>query len=228
MQRFAVIGLGRFGQQLARSLSSDGSDVIAIDASAKSVDQVCDEVALAVCLDATDEEALKAQGVADVDAAIVGIGEDFEATILTVAALRSLDVTPIYARAETDIQARILTRVGATGTVNPERESALRWAHRLSLPDLQQYVDLGESHAMIYTAAPGSFHNKTLAELALREKYGVNLVAIERRVTIKTKSEGSSTTKPVISVPTAATAILPDDVLILVGSNESLASFGKS
>lgn len=222
MQRFAVIGLGRFGQQLARTLTAGGVEVMAIDCAAELVEAVRDEVTLAVRLDSTDEEALEAQGIGQVDAAIVGIGEDFEATVLTVAVLKALDVPRIFARAENDIQARILARVGADDIVNPERESALRWAHRLTLPNLRQYIDLGQDHAIVYVTAPPLFHHKTLVELALRARHGVNLVAIKREVSVETDS-AAPTTAPVISVPRADTTILPDDVLILVGSNEALA-----
>ena len=223
MQRFAVIGLGRFGQQLARALTATGVEVVAIDCAAELVEALRDEVTLAVRLDSTDEEALAAQGISDVDAAIVGIGEDFEATVLTVAVLKSLNVRRIYARAENEIQGRILSRVGADDIVNPERESALRWAHRLTLPNLRQYIDLGEDHAITYIIAPSAFHGRTLAELALRARHGVNLVAIKREVSVQTESQTGPTTKPVVTVPLADTTILPDDVLILVGSNEALA-----
>ena len=207
MQRFAVIGLGRFGQRLARALTAGGAEVIAIDRSQGPVEALRDQVTLAVRLDAV----------------IVGIGEAFEAATLTVAVLKSLGVPKIFARAETEIQGQILTRVGADAIVNPEHESALRWAHRLMLPNLREYVELGEEHAMIYTAAPAAFCHKTPAELQLRRKHGVNLVAIKREVRVKTESADEAKTSPVIAVPQADTTILPDDVLILVGSNEALS-----
>jgi len=119
MQRFAVIGLGRFGQRLARALTADGAEVIAIDREVDLVEEVRDEVTLAVRLDSTDEEALKAQGIAEVDAVIVGIGEQFEAAALTVAVLQSLGVPRIYARAETTVQARILTASALTRSSTP-------------------------------------------------------------------------------------------------------------
>ncbi|MCH7812980.1 MAG: TrkA family potassium uptake protein [Planctomycetes bacterium] len=228
MQRFAVIGLGRFGQRLARALTATGgAEVIAIDREAKPVEAIRDEVALAVRLDGTDEDALRAQGVADVDAAIVGIGEGFEAAALTVAVLHSLGVARIYARAETDIQGQILTRVGADEIVNPEHESALRWAHRLMLPNLRQYVELGQDHAMVYSTAPAAFCHKTLADLQLRRKHGVNLVAIQRHVTVQTEDSPKPVTSSLIVVPQADTTILPDDVLILVGSNEALSQLSR-
>ncbi len=223
MQRFAVIGLGRFGEQLARALAASGVEVVAIDRAARLAEALRDEVTLAVCLDSTDAEALKAQGIGDVDAAIVGIGEDFEATVLTVAVLKSLEVRRVFARAENEIQARILTRVGADDIVNPERESALRWSHRLTLPNLRQYIDLGEDHAIIYVNAPSAFHGQTLAELALRARHGVNMVAIKREHAGPTDPDTPKAKEPLVTVPMADTTILPDDILILVGPNEALA-----
>jgi len=223
MQRFAVIGLGRFGQRLAQALTADGAEVIGIDCQRKPVEAIRDRVTLAVCLDSTDEEALRAQGICDVDAAIVAIGEGFEAAALTVAVLKSLAVPRIYARAETVIQGQILTRVGADAIVNPQHESALRWAHRLMLPNLQDYVELGEEHALISVTAPAAFAHQSPAELKLRRTYGINLVAIRRMVSVKSESGGAEVTSAVTTVPDADTTILPDDVLILVGSNEALA-----
>ncbi|MFQ5489998.1 MAG: potassium channel family protein [Phycisphaerae bacterium] len=223
MPRFAVIGLGRYGQHLAKALMAAGSEVIAIDRQGKHVEALRDEVTLAVRLDSTDADALKTQGLSEVDAAVVGIGTDFESAVLTVAVLKDLGVQRIYARAESDIQARIMTTTGADATVNPEKESALRWAHRLTLPNLQQYVDLGESHALVYIKAPPKLCHKTLAELNLRAQYGVNLVAIKREVAVSTEAEPHAKPTPVISVPEAGTTILPQDVLVVVGSNEALA-----
>ena len=223
MARFAVIGLGRFGEHLARALTANGAEVVAIDRARALVERIRDEVTLAVRLDSTDAEALRAQGVDQVDAAIVGIGEDFEAAALTVATLKELGVARIYARAETDIQGRIMTKVGADAVVRPHGESALRWAHRLMLPNLQQYVELGEGYSLIYAAAPSAFHNKTLLELRLRREYGVNLVAVKRAVSVPTGEGEPAVEESVIAVPSADTAILPDDVLILVGSNEALS-----
>ena len=133
MSRFAVIGLGRFGRGLARALTADGAEVIAVDRNPKLVEAVRDEVTVAVRLDSTDAEALRAQGIAEVDLAIVGIGEQFESAALTVAVLRELGVPRIYARAESDIQGQILSRIGAHEIVNPEQESALEPSADLGL-----------------------------------------------------------------------------------------------
>jgi trk system potassium uptake protein len=223
MPRFAIIGLGRFGANLARTLMANGAEVLAVDSRRELVERIRDDVTLAVRLDSTDLEALGAQGVDHVDAAIVGIGEDFEAAALTVATLKDLGVARIYARAETEIQGRILLKVGADALVSPHRESAQRWAHRLMLPNLQQYVELGEDHSIIYATAPAIFHHQTLGDLQLRSRYGVNLVALKRTVPLLGRANQPVGEESVLSVPDADTTILPGDVLILVGANDALA-----
>ena len=223
MRNFAVIGLGRFGQEIARALTASGAEVIAIDRDVKLVERLRDEVTLAVRLDATDEEALRAQGIHEVDAVIVGIGHDFESSALTVATLAGLEVRRIIARAESETQAKILSNIGADEVALPERESAMRWAHRLSLPDLGRYIELGEAHAVIQTAAPRPFHHKTLKELDLRNTFGVNLIAIERRISVQSDPSARAVEQPVVTVPDAETTILPDDMLVVVGSNEALS-----
>jgi len=239
---FAVIGLGRFGQRLAQSLALTDADVIAIDRQARPVEAIRDDVTLAVRLDSTDEEALRAQGVHQVDVAIVGIGDNFESEALTVAILKEFGIKRTIARAENEVQARILTRIGADETVSPERESALRWAHRLMLPSLKQYVELGRGHSIIYLPAPASFHQKTLRELDMRNTYGVNLIAIERvpgpdgkpigdtdpSAGEQATDDASDDAERVWHVPSGKTKILPSDVLILLGSDEALKRLPRS
>ena len=228
MKRFAVIGLGRFGSKLATLLAEAGAEVIAIDRTKKFVDELRDKVTLAVCLDSTDEEALRAQGLDKVDVAIVGIGTDFEANMLTTVILQQLDVPRVISRATTDIRGRILSRIGAQELVNPEKESAERWCHRLLAPEIMERIDLGEGYSIAQIAASSGFHGKTLQELALRKKYRVNVVAI-RRTTTETDGSGRAKTRDfVLSVPMAETVIRPGDILLVIGSDEAIQSLPKT
>lgn len=222
MPKFAVIGLGRFGAQLAETLTQNGAEVIAIDHNREIVESIRDRVALAVRLDSTDIDALRAQGVDQVDAAVVGIGDDFESAVLTVSALKSFGVPRIICRAENEMRSRILAQVGADSTVNPEAESAVRWAHRLMLPDLKDYIELGEGHSIIQIPAPPAFFHKTPAELQIRQTYHLTLVAIKRVVRVQEGSDSRETETHTITIPEPDTKILPTDILVLVGSNESL------
>ncbi len=222
MQRFAIIGLGRFGEHLARALAAAGDEVIAIDHNATHVERIRDDVTLAVRMNATDQAALIAQGIQDVDAAIVTIGEAFESSVLTVVTLKELGVPRIIARAMTDLQAKILRKVGADEIASAEQESALRWAHRLSLPNLSQYVELEADHSLVYISAPEEFVGKSLIELGLRLNYKVNLVAIRREQTTKSAGDEATVARSIV-VPTGDTQIKTGDVLIIVGHNENLS-----
>jgi trk system potassium uptake protein TrkA len=224
MKRFMVIGLGRFGRRLAQALTEAGHEVIAIDKRDELVERVRDEVALAVCLDATDPEALKAQGADDLDAATVCIGEDFESNALATATLKSLGVRLVISRASTEIQRRILSAIGADQVVLPEEEVAERVAAHLANPNVLEHLELAEGHSLIQIRAPGEWIGRTLGEIDLRRKHEVNLVAIKRSIVSRTPEGGESVEQQVVDLPLAHTVIREGDVLVLVGSTESLAS----
>ena len=140
MQRYAVIGLGRFGYRLAELLSAAGQEVVAIDRNKAVVNEIAPLVTRAVCMDASNEEALRAQGIADVDVAIIGIGENFEAAVLATDLLKQLRVPQVLARSTTVTRAKILKRVGADRIVSPERETADRWRDRLLTPNMIEQI----------------------------------------------------------------------------------------
>ena len=225
MERFAVIGLGGFGRRLATLLTESGAEVLAVDRRRDIIEQVRDDVTLAVCLDCTDEDAVKAQGIDKVDVAVVGIGTAFEDSVLTTAILKQLGVPRVISRATTAIRARILTRIGADDIVNPERESADRWRNRLLAPSIMERIELAEGYSLTQIAAPQSFFGKTLDQLDVRKKYEINVVAI-RRTMAETDGEGIRRTRQyIISVPMADTVIEDGDILLLVGSDDAMASF---
>ena len=222
MKRFMVIGMGRFGRRLAQSLTEAGHEVIAIDQREELVERVRDEVALAVCLDATDPEPLKSQGAADVDAAIVTIGEDFESNALATATLKSMGVRLVISRASTEIQRRILAAIGADRVVLPEEEVAERLASQLANPNIVEHLELSAGHSLVQIRAPAEWHGRTLGDIDLRRKYSVNLVAIKRPVKARTAKGEETVEEQVMDLPMAHTIIREGDVLVLVGSTDSL------
>jgi trk system potassium uptake protein len=222
MLRFAVIGLGRFGSRLARNLAAEGAEVIAIDRDRRIVEELRDQVTLAIALDATDEQALRIQGVDQVDCAIVGIGHNFEANALATVLLKSLRIERVISRAGNDMQARILSRIGADAVVKPEDEAADRWSHRLLAPFMIDHVELGEGYALVQIGAPGEWQNKTLSELDLRKRYNVTVVAIKRRIESSTESGAEGIEERVVDLPMPASRLGEDDVLILAGFDSDL------
>jgi trk system potassium uptake protein TrkA len=223
MKRFAVIGLGRFGQKLAIALAMSGAEVIAIDKDRDQIELLADQVSHAVRLDSTDEEALKAQGVDKVDVAIIGIGQStggFEAAILTVVNLRQMGIKQIYARAEDLIAGEVFSKVGATEVIYPEIESAQRWAYKLIAPQIGEKIDFAEGYSLARIKAPPSFDGRTVMDLQLRQKYNVNLVLVKRGENArKIKGEKGK----IINVPMPSTVIYQDDILMVAGSDVDLA-----
>jgi len=225
MERFAVIGLGRFGMRLATTLADAGAEVIAIDRNADIIQQVKDRVTLAVSLDATDEEALRAQGIDKVDVAVVGIGTSFEESVLCTVILKQIGVPRVISRATTSTRAQILSRVGADDIVNPERESADRWRSRLLAPAVLERSVLAEGYSLVQVGAPVSFHDKTLADLAVGTRFKVLVVAIRRTVEETGPDNTPVPRQTVISAPGPASIVHPGDVLVLIGSDEAIENF---
>jgi trk system potassium uptake protein TrkA len=222
MERFAVIGMGRFGQKLSVLLAEAGAEVIAVDRKKELVDEIRDTVTLAVCLDSTDEDAIQAQGIHKVDVAIVGIGSSFEANLLTTVVLKQLGVPRVISRATTDRRGRILSRIGADSVANPELESAERWRSRLLAPQIMERIELEEGYSLTRLAAPEAFFNKTLAELDVRKKHRITVAAIHRSSPDKDGSDSSRPRSRLIKVPMPESKILPGDVLLVIGSDAAV------
>jgi len=224
MRRFAVIGLGRFGQKLAIALAMSGAEVVAVDKQREPVDLIRDQVAHAVRLDSTDMEAMRSQGIDKVDVATVGIGQGtaqgFEAGVLTVVNLRQMGVPQIYARAESLTAGEVFSKIGATEVIYPEIESAQRWAYRLIAPQIDEKIDFAPGYSIARIEAPASFGGRTVMDLQLRQKYSVNLVLIKHNG----EAWGHKTERDaIINVPTPDTVVQEGDILMVAGSDADLA-----
>lgn len=217
MERFAVIGLGRFGSRLAKNLAAAGAEVIAIDKNRTIVEDLRDQVTLAIAMDSTDEQALKVQGIDQVECAIVGIGHDFEANALTTVLLKSLRVKRVISRSGNDMQAQILKRIGADGVVSPEDEAADRWGNRLLTPFLVDHVELAEGYALVQMPVPEAWQGKTLAELELRRRHNITVVAIRRRMPAASETGEDAFVERILDVPAPTSRLGRDDTLVIAG-----------
>jgi len=223
-RRFAVIGLGRFGSTLARGLAAAGQEVVAIDTRQELIEEIQDVVDQAVRLDATDEKALRAQGVDKVDVAVVCIGDNFEANLLAVVLLRNMGVAEVIARATSRTRAQILRLVGATEVVLPEDESAARLAQRLATPNVVDYLSIADGYSVVQLKAPKAFFNRSLDELALRRNLGVTVLAIRRQQQAR---RGQPAGEVILSVPGGDEVIRAGDQLVVVGPDEALAKLPR-
>jgi trk system potassium uptake protein len=178
MKRYLVIGLGNFGHFVAERLHKLGLEVIAIDPRPEAVDAMGPKVTRAVVGDATKKNVLEEVGARDADVAIITTGENLAASILALIALRDLHVKMIYVKVRSDEHARIAEALGAEEVIFPERESAHSLASRMAAGALLQYVQLGPSLSIQEMAVPESWHGKTLRDLELPKKLGVQVVAV--------------------------------------------------
>lgn len=180
MRSYVVIGLGRFGMETAISLTALGCDVLAMDVRSEIVQHVAQDVTHAVVADAQDKEVLKALGVKDFDCAIVAIGDDLAASVLATMNLKELGLPYIVCKAHDETHRRVLEKLGADRVVIPEKENAARLAKSLSSPNVLDYIELSEDYGIVEVPAPGVWQGRSLKELNVRAKLGVNILAVRR------------------------------------------------
>ena len=212
----AVIGLGQFGTQLAVSLAEAGVPVLAINSRMERVESVRSSVARVLCLDSTDEDALAAARIADVGVAVCAIGDDVQASILTVALLRQFGVPRIVGRAVSSLHARILRMVGATDVVNPAQDIATRLAARLLQPGLVDRVPIAAGYSLTEIQAPDWTAGRTLVQLDVRKAFGISILAVKR---------AAPSGEQLIANPGGDTAIAEGDVLVVLGDDAAIRKF---
>lgn len=208
-----VIGLGRFGSSLALELTRRGTEVLAIDNRPKVVQSLAGQITHIATADSTDDEALRQLGVPDFYRAVVGIGTDMEASILTASLLVELEIEDIWAKAISRQHGRILQRVGVHHVVYPEHDMGERVAHLVS-GRMLDYLEVDENFALIKTRPPREFVGQSLGESGLRRKYGVTVVAV--------KSPGEDFT-----YATSETYLSYDDVILVSGKTEQVERFAE-
>ncbi len=206
-----VIGLGRFGSAVARSLVQLGHDVLAVDERTEIVQKFADDFTHVVAADSTDTEALRQVGAEQFDRAVVGIGTDIEASVLTVLSLVELGIEEVWAKAISAKHARILENVGASHVIRPESAMGERVAHMVT-GAMIDYIEFDDGFAIARTRAPQVAWGRTLAESALRGKYAITVVGVKRR------GEDFTYARP-------ETSILSSDELIVSGPTKKVESF---
>lgn len=216
-RQIAVIGLGMFGREVAVSLANMGFSVMAIDSDAELVESIKDDVAQALILDTTNEQALLDAKVDEIEVVVNAIGtQHIENSILTTALLHQLGVAHIVARATTPLHARILRQVGAHEVINPEEDMARKLAHQLARPGLRDILTLAEGFCVAELPVPASFVGKTIAQLDVRKHYSVNVIGIQRL-----DADGGKRHMELSVSPTEDT-FGEGDLLVLIGRDKDL------
>lgn len=222
--RFAVIGVGRYGHTIAKRLAGKGAQVFAFDPSEEKIEKIKDDVAFAVALDATDRRALEAQKITEVDAVVVAIGENFEATILTCVHLMDMGVKRLIARASGLQQRLILEKIGVQEILTPEEEVADAVRETLINPNIVSFLQLPDEHEIAEVIAPRGVIGRTVNDVSFRSRYEMTLITI-KRVYAMTKKGEEHKELHVIGVPKNDTVIQEEDTLVVFGTAKSVERF---
>lgn len=210
-KQFLVIGLGRFGASVARTLSEEGHSVVGIDTSEDRIQRVSEEIADVIKCDATDADLLDTMGVSDYEATIVCIGEKYiQNSILVTLMLKEKGSKKIIAKAGTKTQGRVLSKVGADTIVYPEKDMGERVAKSLISSNIIDFLAVSPDVSIIEIPAPDFVIGKNLAELNLRQKHGINMISIQ------------NAKKEILAPPDVNYRFAKEDILILIGENKKL------
>lgn len=214
MKSYVVVGLGRFGHETARLLCEMGCEVLAIDVRTELVQQIANDVTQAVVADAQDKSVLKALGVQEMDCAVIAIGDDLAASVLATMNMKELGVPLVVCKAHDDTHRRVLEKLGADRVVIPEKEYAARLAQSLASTNILDYIELSPDYGIAEVPAPASWHGKTLRELNVRAKLGLNILAVRRGSGINVS-------------PAADFSVGSGDVVVVLGNSAALEKVQK-
>ncbi|MBE6063668.1 MAG: TrkA family potassium uptake protein [Clostridium butyricum] len=208
-KQFVVIGLGRFGKSLAETVYGLGHDVLAIDKNEERVQDIADYVTHAIQMDATDENVLKTVGIRNFDVVVITIGSDIQASIMTTLLVKEMGVKFIIAKAQNEQHAKVLDKIGADKVILPEKDMGVRVAHNIVSSNILDYIELSSEYSMMEIEALTAWEGKSLKDLELRKKYGVNIVAIKDGNNINIS-------------PNAEDLIRKSDIVVALGSVNDL------
>ncbi|RJP17555.1 MAG: TrkA family potassium uptake protein [Candidatus Abyssobacteria bacterium SURF_5] len=223
MKRFAVLGLGNFGSHLARSLARKGAEVLAVDIDEQAVLNIKDSVTQAVVANASDKKALLSLDIEKFDCVVVSLGEKVDASILIALFLKKVGVKEILVKAISEDHVEALKNVGATIVVFPERDIAEKVADNLITPNLIDFIPVSDGHSIVEIKAPHEFFGRTLADLKLRNRFGVHVLAVRtpEKQEITTRKTGN------VEIPDGDFRIQENQVLIIMGENRNIEKIRK-
>lgn len=214
MKSFAVLGLGRFGKELALQLSRGGAEVLAIDRERKIVDEVADEVTRAVTANLRDKDTLQELGVAECDEVILSVGSDLAASVLAVVNLKALGVKHLICKAYDEVHRDVLLKLGADQVMIPEQEFAAKLAAQMISPRLRDQIQLTEEYVIEEVAVPESWIGKTLGEMNIRSRFDVTVVTVRHG-------------EKVVAAPGAGERLTAGDVVLLLGEKKAMSAVHK-
>ncbi|MCL6457845.1 MAG: TrkA family potassium uptake protein [Gorillibacterium sp.] len=211
--QFAIIGLGRFGASLARELHQMGFEVLGIDKSEERIEEMTPYLTHAVVADSIDEEVLRSLGLRNFDCAVVAIGDDIQASIMTAILLKDMGVKKVVAKALTSLHGKVLEKIGVDRVVFPERDMGIRVAHQLGTPNLLDYIELSKEYTIAELTVTPKIAGHSLLQLDTRARYGCSIVAIHNK------------TGSVVIAPSAEDSVHMNDNMVVIGTNAQIERF---
>ena len=208
-KEFVIFGVGDFGMNVAKTLANSGATVMVVDKEESQLEKIASEVTHTICADATNPEAMKQLGIRNYDGAIVGIGHNLETSALITMQLKEMDVPFIMVKASTDIEGRILTRVGADKVIFPDREMGIRVGNDIINGNYFEAIELSDEYSIVDMAVPRNWVGKTLQQLNVRSKYGISIIGIRGLEELNVN-------------PAADYRLLAQDILIVLGHNTEI------
>lgn len=209
LKSFVVVGCGRFGAAIARTLFSLGNEVMAIDISEEIINEISDEVTHAVQADVMDETVLKDLGLRNFDVAVISIGSDLEASIMATLIAKELGIKKVIAKAQSELHGKVLYKIGADRVIFPERDMGIRVAHNLASTNILDFIELSPDFSILEVTALKEWEDKSLSQLKLSTKYGINVMAIKKGSNFMVSPNGEST-------------IEKDNILVIIGSTANI------
>ncbi|WP_397379078.1 potassium channel family protein [Paenibacillus sp. YYML68] len=214
-KQYAVIGMGRFGSSVAKTLSNMGFEVLAIDSDEHRIQEVSYIVTHVVQADSTDEETLRSLGLRNFDVVVVAIGQDIQASILTTIIVKEIGVPKVIVKAQNELHGKVLRKVGADKVIFPERDMGTRVAHNLISSNIIDHIELSDDYSIVEIRASRPMVGRSLRQLDIRARFGCNVMGIK-------------TGDKMNIAPYAEDLIKENDVLVIVGKNEDLETFEKT
>ena len=210
MKSFLVLGIGRFGESLAKTLFKNGYEVMVIDTDEKRVQEISPFVTHAIIGDCTDEDVLKSIGMRNFDVAIVSVGGDLQSSIVSTLILKEAGVKEVLVKAQGELHAKVLKKIGADKIILPERDMGMRVAHLLTTKHFLDLIELSPNYSIVEIMVPEKWVGRKLGEIDVRKKYNINVVAV--------KNNGNH----VEMAPSASLVFNTDDILVVIGNSEAI------
>ncbi|MEY3085753.1 MAG: hypothetical protein RL037_1933 [Bacteroidota bacterium] len=220
--KFIIIGLGHFGSSLAEKLSEIGNEVIGVDSNFQRVESLKEKITYTICMDATNPDIVKTLPLKDTDVVIIAIGEDKGANIMATAVMKNLNVKRLISRSIDSTHENVLSAMGVTEIANPEVETSIRWAKKLSLMNLVDSFELTSDFSIVEVKVPEAFVGKSLEQIGFRKNFNLVVLTTIREQRKESLIGINKMVKEVQGVSSPDTVLQKGEIMVVYGNNSDI------